>query len=90
MLDFFEWGVMLVDTLSRVGDALLFRPFSVLFSTFENIALYNRIIGRVSLISPDIFRALAEVFDFTVGELLFTSLLGFIVGVKVLKFFLKW
>jgi len=89
MFDFLEWGEMLVETLSKIGDFLLYRPFFVMFSSFESLAIFNRFTGGSSLIDPGIFSSLASLFDFTIGELLFSGMIGLIIGAKLIKFFLK-
>ena len=85
MFDFFEWGEMLVSMLSELGDFLLHKPFQSFINAFRVID-YIDIFG---VIPSSLYDRLFSAFDFTVGELFFTSMVGVVLGVKLFKFFCK-
>lgn len=70
-----------VETLSWLGTLFLDMPFVRALETMLQLDGLD----RSYLIPPETYRFLENVFNFTVGELVFTSLIGLILGMKVIR-----
>lgn len=84
MLDFFDFGVFLVDTLSQLGDFLFFTPVPISASLISLVANGFDALGLhygADLVSEFLSS------DLTIAQLIFGPAIVVVLFVKLIKFF---
>lgn len=72
------------QTLAELGDLFLNQPFGTAINTLLQLDRFDGVL----FIPKEWYLELINIFDFTIGELVFTTLIGLIIGFKLVRLFI--